>query len=72
MSNLMKIFSVFLFIILCFTSVGCEKLKYKMAQREVRQQYFKNYLDSSRKQTYRRNDSIRRALLRQDSISANR
>ncbi|MBL8003826.1 MAG: hypothetical protein JNL36_01905 [Candidatus Kapabacteria bacterium] len=68
----MKIFSAFLFIILCFTTIGCEKLKYKMAQRETRQQYFKDYLDSSRKQTYKRNDSIRRALLRQDSVAANR
>ena len=68
----MKIFSLFLVLILMGTSSSCEKLKYKMAQREVRQQYFKNQLDSSRKQTYRRNDSIRRALLRQDSIATNR
>jgi hypothetical protein len=72
MTKSLKLFSLLLLLLILGSTMSCEKLKYKMAQREVRQQYFKNYLDSSRKQTYRRNDSIRRELLRQDSIAANR
>jgi hypothetical protein len=65
----MKFIIISVIILTCFGTFGCEKLKYKMAQREVRQQYFKNYLDSSRKESYRRNDSIRKELLKKDSLA---
>ncbi len=66
-----KLTLLFLLIVSVLLFSSCEKLKYKMAQREVRQQYFKQLLDSSRKETFKRNDSIRKELLKKDS-SVNR